>query len=64
MYSAPADVPRGTRFDLQICHPKDREYEWWEEVGHVMGDSALDTMTWTDFSARFRAEFAPVIEVQ
>ena len=27
-------------------------------------DAALDAMTWADFSTRFRAEFAPVIEVQ
>ena len=32
---------------------------------HVIGDDAtLDAMTWTDFSARFTTEFAPVIEVQ
>ena len=30
-----------------------------------MGDNAtLDAMTWSDFSARFRDEFAPIIEVQ
>ena len=29
-----------------------------------MGDVTADSMTWEDFVLRFRAEFAPVIEVQ
>ena len=57
-----ASVPRGTRLD---CLLKDRAWDWWEEIGHALGDdAALDAMTWSDFLARFRAEFSPIIEVQ
>ena len=57
--------PEGDKVRLASCLLKDRARDWWEEVGHTIGDdAALDAMTWADFSTRFRAEFAPVIEVQ
>ena len=55
--------PEGDKVRLPSCPLKDTAHDWWEEVGHAVGDAALDTMTWSDFSARFRAEFACVIVV-
>ncbi|KAL7605587.1 hypothetical protein Lser_V15G15349 [Lactuca serriola] len=50
---------------LASCLLKGSARDWWEEVGRVIGDdAALDAMTWMDFTTRFRAEFAPIIEVQ
>mgnify|MGYP001606740754 CR=1 FL=1 len=43
---------------------KDRERDWWEEVGHDIGDEPIDTITRDDFTTRFSVEFAFVIEVQ
>ena len=43
---------------------KDRACDWWEEVGHILGDQVVDTMTWEDFVTRFRDDFAPVIKGQ
>ena len=57
--------PEGDKVRLASCLLKDRACVWWEEVAHAIGDDAtLDVMTRSDFSAKFRAEFAPVIEVQ
>lgn len=57
--------PEGDKVRLASCLLKDRGRDWWEEIGHALGDdAALDAMTWSDFSARFRAEFSPTIEVQ
>ena len=57
--------PEGDKVRLVSCLLKDRARDWWEEVGHAIGDDVdLDAMTWTDFSTRFRAEFALGIEVQ
>ena len=57
--------PKGDKVRLASCLLKDRARDWWEEIGHALGDdAALDAMTWSDFSARFRAEFSPIIEVQ
>ena len=57
--------PKGDKVILASYLLKDRARDWWEKIGHALGDdAALDAMTCSDFSARFRAEFAPVIEVQ
>ncbi|CAH1431387.1 unnamed protein product [Lactuca virosa] len=57
--------PEGDKVRLASCLLKGRAHDWWEEVGHAIGDdTTLDTMTWADLTTRFRAEFAPVIEVQ
>ena len=57
--------PKGDKVRLASYLIKDRTCDWWEEVEHSIGDdAALDAMTWSDFTARFRAEFAPLIEVQ
>ena len=55
----------GDKVRLASCILNDKARNWWEEVGHaIRDDAALDAMTWSDFSASFRAEFAPAIEVQ
>ena len=44
---------------------KHRAPDWWEEVGHAIGDDvAFDAMTWSDFSARLKAKFESLIKVQ
>ena len=43
---------------------KDRTRALWAEVGHAVNDDVVDVMSWDDFSTRFRAEFASVIEMQ
>ena len=56
---------KGDKVRLTSYLLKDRACDWRAEVGHAIGDDAtLDVMTWSDFSARFRADFAPLIEVQ
>ena len=57
-------TPIRDKVRLASCLLKDKEQDWWEEVGHAVGDDAIDVMSWDDFSTRFRAEFAQVIEVQ
>lgn len=54
--------PEGDNVRLASCLLKDRD--WWEEVGHAVGDDVIDGMTWDDFSTKFQADFAPVIKVQ
>ena len=57
--------PEGDNVKLASCLLKDRPCDWWEEVGNAIGDDLdIDSMTWSDFSIRFRLECAPVIEVQ
>ena len=57
--------PEGDKVRLAPCLLKDRARDWWEEVRRAIGDDAvLDAMNWSDFTVRFRADFAPVIEVQ
>ena len=57
--------PKGDKVRLASSLLKDRARDWWEEVGHAIGDDAtLDAMTWADFTTRFRVEFAPVIKLQ
>ena len=57
--------PNGDKVRLASCILKDKALDWWEEVGRAIGDdTVLDDMTWSAFMTRFRAEFAPVIEVQ
>ena len=57
--------PEGDKVRLASSLQKDKVRDWWEEFVHAIGDDVvLDTMTWSDFSARFRAEFSPIIEVQ
>ena len=54
--------PKGDMVRPASCLLMDRAHDWWEEVRHAISDdAALDAMTWIDFLARFRAEFAPVI---
>ena len=43
---------------------RDRARDWWESVGDSLGASAIEAMTWSNFVARFRAEFAPAVELQ
>ncbi|XP_052621696.1 uncharacterized protein LOC128127284 [Lactuca sativa] len=47
-------------FSFQLM---DRARDWWEEIGSKLGDDAVDAMSWDDILTRFRAEFAPEIEV-
>ena len=55
----------GDNVSLASCLLKGKARDWWEEVMRVIGDNTmLDAMTWSDFTTRFRAEFAPIIEVQ
>ena len=56
--------PDGDKVILASCLLKDRAQEWWQEVGRAVGDDVVDVISWDDFSTRFRAKFAPVIEVQ
>ena len=43
---------------------RDKAIDWWESVGDSLGASTIEAMTWSDFVAQFRAEFAPVVELQ
>ena len=65
----------GNIFQSSLCHEeakvriascllKDKDRDWWEEVGHALGGEAIKLMTLEDFMARFLAEFSLVIEVQ
>ena len=56
--------PEEANFRHASCILKDRARDWWEEVGSELGDDVVDAMSWDDFSTRFQAAFAPVIEVQ
>ena len=50
---------------LASCLLKGRARDSWEEIFHALkDDAALDAMSWSDFSARFRAEYVLAIEVQ
>ena len=46
------------------CLLKEKERDWWEEVGMDMGDDVVDALSWDDFKIRFCVKFVPVIEVQ
>ena len=56
--------PNGEKVRFSSCLLKDRDQDWWEEVGHVVGGKAIESMTWENFVTRFWSEFALVIEVQ
>ena len=43
--------PEGDKVRLASYLLKDRARDWWEQIGHAIGDDpALDVMTWSDFS--------------
>ena len=56
--------PEGSKVRYAAGCLRDRARDWWESVGDSMGASAIEAMTWSDFVARFRAEFAPAVELQ
>ena len=43
---------------------RDKARDLWESVGDSLGASAIEAMTWSEFVTRFRAEFAPAVELQ
>ena len=56
--------PEGSKVRFAAGCLRDRARDWWESVGDTLGASAVEAMTWSDFVARFRAEFAPAVELQ
>ena len=56
--------PKEAQVRYVCCLLKDRTQDWWGEVGREVGDDVVEAMLWDDFSIGFRAEFAPMIEVQ
>lgn len=42
---------------------RERVEDWWEEVGYSLGEPYIKAMIWPNFVTRFRAEFAPAVEV-
>lgn len=37
--------PNGSRVRFVACLMRDRAHDWWEEFGHVLGEEAVETMT-------------------
>ena len=42
---------------------RERARDWWEGVSDTLGAPAIEAMTWSDFATKFRAEFAPTVEM-
>ena len=56
--------PEGSKVRYVAGCLRDRARDWWESVGDSLGASTIEAMTWLDFVTRFRAEFAPTVELQ
>ncbi|XP_052621903.1 uncharacterized protein LOC111883756 [Lactuca sativa] len=56
--------PDGSKVRFAAACLRDRARDWWESVGDSLGASVIEAMTWSDFVTRFRAEFAPAVELQ
>ena len=56
--------PEGSKVRFAAGCLRDRAGDWWESVGDSLGASAVEAMTWSDFVTRFRAKFAPAVELQ
>ena len=56
--------PGGSKVRFATGCLRDRAWDWWESVGDSLGALAVEAMTWSDFVTRFRAEFAPAVELQ
>ena len=57
------NFPEGAKVIISSCLLKYRACDFREEEGYALGGEAINYMTWYDFVTRFRADFAPVIEV-
>lgn len=55
--------PEGLKVKDVACLLRDQARDWWEKVIHALGVSVVGAMTRTDFMTRFRAKFAPAMEV-
>lgn len=56
--------PEGSNFLFAAGCLRDRARDWWELVGDLLGALAIEVMTCPYFVTRFRAEFAPAVELQ
>ncbi|XP_052626854.1 uncharacterized protein LOC128133446 [Lactuca sativa] len=55
--------PEGSKVQFFAGCLRDRAKDWWESVGASLGAAAVEAMTWSDFVTKFRAEYAPKVEL-
>ena len=56
--------PEEAKVRYASCLLKDQARDWWEKIGSDLGYDVVIVMSWDDFSTKFRAQLALVIEVQ